>query len=467
MKKRLSGIKIPNQLILLVIGLIWATFGYAQTHNVTGTVKDENSSPIEGANISEKGKKNIVTSDAEGHFSIEVSNKNVTLVISYVDKQTKEIALAGHANVTITLSSASSGLSDVVVTTAMGIKRADRNIGYSVSSVKGAELTKAREPSALAGLVGKVAGVSVGPSAEMLGTPQVVLRGNNNIMYVIDGVPVNSDSWNISPDDIESYTILKGQNAAALYGFRGQNGAIVITTKRGTKNGRGWAVSVNSSTMVESGFLALPKPQDEYGRGTGYKYAFAAGYDYGKRGTDVAYDNAQRLPIWGPRFEGQPVRQYDSPYDPTTGVRTATPYTARGANNLKNFLQTGILSTNNVSASASGENYDLRMSYSHMYQKGTDPNTKLNIDNLNILTEYRFSKKFSAEANLNFNEQYTPNIPDPSYGPNSYVYELSVYGSTDYDIRSLKDYWKGPMGVPGVMQYSENYGRDKRNRADG
>ncbi|QES89760.1 SusC/RagA family TonB-linked outer membrane protein [Rhizosphaericola mali] len=354
----------------------------------------------------------------------------------------------------------SKNLQEVVVT-AMGIKRLDRNIGYSVQSVRGADLVKARDADAISGLTGKVAGLSIGTSAEMLGSPQVVLRGNKDIMYVVDGIPVNSDGWNLSPDDIESYTVLKGPNAAALYGFRGQNGAIVITTKKGTRDPRGWKVSLNSSNVLETGFLALPKPQTEYGRGSNYLYQYAVGgsYTYGNSGTDALYDNTQRLAIWGPRFDGQMVKQYDSPYDPTTGVRTPTAYVSRGKDNFKNFMENGFLSTNNVAASTSGDNYDMRMSYSHTYQKGMAPNTKLNIDNLMIAGDYRFDDHWSMDASLNLNIQYSPNIPDVSYGPNSFVYELAVYGPADYDVRDLKNVWGGAQGAKDVMQYSENYGR--------
>ena len=433
----------------------------AQNKKLNGIVKDDQNNLLQGALIKELGTKNYTTSDNFGKFELGILDPKDSIEISYIGKISKSYLLQqiNFLNV-ILYPNTKSSLNEVIVTTALGVKRAEKNLGYTVQSVKGSDLTKAREPNALSGLVGKVSGMSVGPSAEMLGRPQVVLRGNKDILYVIDGVPVNSDSWNISPDDIETYTVLKGPNAAALYGFRGQNGAIVITTRKGSKNARGWEVDFNSSTMIESGFVAIPKAQTEYGRGSHYLYQFATGYTYGNAGTDVMYDNAQRLPIWGPKFDGQLVKQYDSPYDPVTGIRTPTPYLKRGANNFKNFMENGMLSTNNISASASGENYDIRMSYTHTYQKGMAPNTKLNIDNLNMISNYRFSKKLTAEASLNFNTQYTPNIPDVSYGPNSFIYEFSVYGNASYDVRSLKDYWKSPLGIPNNMQYSENYGRD-------
>jgi len=182
-----------------------------------------------------------------------------------------------------------------VVVTAYGVRKEAKRLGYSLQEVKGSELTKARDANPINSLAGKIAGLTIGASSEMLGRPEIVLRGSKDLLFVIDGIPVNTDTWNISPDDIESYTVLKGPNAAALYGFRGQNGAIIITTKRGSKDRRGWQVDVNTSTNFESGFLAEPKSQTEYGRGTTFKYSYG----------DQLYDNSQRLPEWGPRFEGQ------------------------------------------------------------------------------------------------------------------------------------------------------------------
>jgi TonB-dependent SusC/RagA subfamily outer membrane receptor len=284
----------------------------------------------------------------------------------------------------------------------------------------------------------------------MLGRPELVLRGSKDLLFVVDGVPVNTDTWNISPDDIESYTVLKGTNASALYGFRGLNGAIVITTKRGSKDKKGWQVDVNSSTMFENGFIAVPESQSEYGRGTNYTYSYG----------DVLYDNKQRLPEWGPRFEGQLIKQYNSPYDIVTGIRTATPWTAKGKNNFENFMQTGVINTNNISLAGATEKSDVRISVSNMDQKGMSPNTKLNSYNLAVNGGYNISKKLRLEASLNLNKQYSPNIPDVNYGPNSYIYMFKVYGSSDYDINDLKDIYKGPQGVQNLIPYAQEYGRE-------
>ncbi|MBA4197377.1 MAG: SusC/RagA family TonB-linked outer membrane protein [Chitinophaga sp.] len=243
---------------------------------------------------------------------------------------------------------------------------------------------------------------------------------------------------------------MKGANAAALYGSRGINGAIIITTKRGTKDKKGWQVDVNTSTVFEKGFIAEPQSQVEYGRGTTFKYSYG----------DVLYDNKQRLPEWGPHFEGQLVKQYDSPWDPVAQVRTPTPWTARGADNFHKFMQTGIINVNNVSLSAATDKSDIRISVSNMNQRGVAPNTKLNIYNLFLNAGYNITTKLRVEASLNYNKQYTPNIPDVNYGPNSYIYMFKVYGSSDYNIDDLKDIYKGPQGVQDLIPYAQEYGRE-------
>ncbi|MCX8483534.1 MAG: TonB-dependent receptor plug domain-containing protein [Crocinitomicaceae bacterium] len=146
---------------------------------------------------------------------------------------------------------------DEVVVTALGIKKDKKKLGFAVQEVNGSDLVKAKEPNVMNSLVGRVAGLTIGQSAEILGSPAIVLRGSDinrgqSVLFVIDGIPVNSDAYNLAPDDIDKVTVLKGPAAAALYGYRGQNGAIVITTKKGSK--RGVSVEFNSSNMMEQGF---------------------------------------------------------------------------------------------------------------------------------------------------------------------------------------------------------------------
>jgi len=439
-------LKISRLLLLLAIMLTGSDL-FAQNVTIRGIVLDDTNQPMSGVSIMVKGTTQGTATGIGGRFTISAA-KGQVLLFRVIGFTSQEVTVGNETTISVSLQSDSKALSEVVVT-ALGVKKEVRKLGYSQTEIKGDELTTARDSNPLNSLAGKVAGLSIGASAEFFGAPTVVLRGSKEILYVVDGIPLNSDTYDFSPDDIETYDILKGPNAAALYGFRGINGAIIITTKRGTKDKKGWSIDFNSTNEIEKGFIVLPQAQTEYGRGTGYVY------NYG----NVLYDNKQRLPEWGPRFEGQQLQQYDSPYDAVTGVRGTTPWLARGVNNFENFVQTGITSTNNISMAASGSNYDLRMSYSHTYQKGDFPNTKMNLDNFNISGGYDVTPKLRIEGNLNYNQEYSPNIPDVSYGPNSYSYMFKVYGSADYDINDLKNVYQGPQGVPNLVQYAPEYGR--------
>ena len=408
-------------------------------------ISGENQQPVPGASVVVKGNKTSTLTDASGNFKILADDKDV-LLISSIGFTDQEVIATNAAMIDLKISSVD--LSEVVVT-ALGIKKETKRLGYSVQEVKGADLVKAREPNAINGLAGKVAGLSIGASAEILGRPQVLLRGNSVNFFVVDGVPINSDTWNISPDDIESYSVLKGPTAAALYGNRAINGAIIINTKKGTKDKRGFSVEFNSSTMFEKGFNAIPKVQDEYGPGDHGRYSFADGRGGGLNDGD--YD------IWGPKFEGQLIPQYDSPVDPVTGIRKGTPWIARGKNNLNRFIQTGLLTSNNIAVSASTPKSDLRFSFTHTYQKGIVPNTQLNGINFNSSLAHNFSDKLRFEANINYNRQFTPNIPDVQYGPNSMIYNITIWGGADWDIDQLRNYWQ--PGKEGVQQLYAEYQR--------
>lgn len=433
----------------MLVALLICAGVSAQDRKITGRVLNTAGIGVASASVKGKISNRQTLTDSVGNFTIVVPSSETTLEATSLGFLLRSISINGKTTVSIYLNDDPKQLTDVVVT-ALGIRKETKKIGYATTNIKGEDLVKARDVNGVQSLIGKVAGLTIGASAEMLSKPQVVLRGSTDLLYVVDGVPINSDTWNFSPDDVESYNILKGPNAAALYGFRGINGAIIITTKRGSKERKGWQIDVNSSNMIEKGFITEPRSQTQYGRGTKYVYSYG----------DRLYDNAQRLQEYGPRFEGQLIKQYDSPYDPTTGIRTATPWLARGADNFHKFMEAGILSTNNVSLSASGDKYDIRMSYSHTYQKGTAPNTWVNFDNMNINTGYNFTDRLRLEGNMNLNLQYSPNIPDASYGPNSYVYMFKVYGSADYDINDLKNIYKGPMGVNNLTQYAPEYGRE-------
>jgi TonB-linked SusC/RagA family outer membrane protein len=407
----------------------------------------ENQQPLSGATIAVKGSSKKTSTDGFGVFKIDASENDV-LVISNVGFLNQEVKASDASS--IILQTDSKNLNEVVVT-ALGVRKEVKRLGYSIQEVKGVDLVKARDANPITGLTGKVAGLSVGPSAELLRKPTVLLRGNEITLYVVDGIPISSDTWNISPDDIETFTILKGPAAAALYGSRAQFGAILITTKKGNRR-KGFTVELNSSNVIDKGFLAFPRTQDSYGGGENTFYTFVDGKGGAPGGVDGDYD------VWGPYFNGQLIPQYDSPVDPVTGVRAGTPYVARGKDNLKRFLKTGFQTTNNIALSASGDNYNLRFSLSHSYQSSYIPNNDLNISNFNMYGSFNPSKRLKIEANLNYNRQFTNNFPDVDYGPNSLLYNISIWTGADWNIDDMHNYWQpGKVGTQSIFAEYQRY----------
>lgn len=447
---------------------------FAQSISVKGFITDAaTGKPIDGATIQAKTSKQGTSSNTRGEFFI-TSAKGEKLTVSFVGYDNQTVTAAATLNVQ--LATGTGQLNEVVVT-ALGVKKDVKRLGYSVQEVKGADLLKARESNPINGLVGKVAGLNVGINQELLAAPVVLLRGSPLNFYVVDGIPINSDTWNISPDDIETYTVLKGPSAAALYGSRGINGAILITTKRGKQNKKGYTVEINSSTQINKGFIAIPKVQNEYGGGDNQQYAFG---DYASNGTGSGR-NDKDYDVWGPRLNtGVSLPQYDGPYDPTktytitygadpnytshiakpfTGNIAPTPWVSRGANNLNNFLQAGLLTTNNINFSSVTDRSTVRMSVSNGHQTGITPNTSLNTLNFNILGSYDVSDKFKIEANINYNRQFTPNIPDAVYGPNSIIYDIDIWTGADWNVKdpNIVNYWQ-----PGKEGIQSNFVEYKR-----
>jgi TonB-linked SusC/RagA family outer membrane protein len=448
-----------RKILILMVLFFSVTTLFAQTAKIKGNVKTVDGESLPGATVVVKGTTNGASTDINGNFEAQ-ANSSDTLVISYIGFESEEVAVGNQTSIQIMLRLSEEEIKEVVIT-ALGIAKEKTTIGYAVQDVKGSDLVKAREPNAINSLTGKVSGLVVGASAELLGAPTVLLRGVTPL-YVVDGVPVQTDTWNINPDDIETYTVLKGPTAAALYGSRGQNGAIQITTKKGTADARGFSVEFNSSTMFEKGFIAIPDVQDEYGPGDHGKYAFGNGKGSGLN--DADYD------VWGPRFEGQLIPQYDGEYTPGIEYTTTfadgktfkgnikpTPWIARGTDNLERYLEDGLLLNNSLSVAAKGDKYDIRFSAAYSYQNGIVPNTQLNVTNFSLSGGYDITSKLSIRANMAYSRQFTDNFPDVQYGPNSMIYNIIAWAGADWDIDDMRNYWQ--PGKEGVQQIYAEYQR--------
>ncbi|WP_339917868.1 SusC/RagA family TonB-linked outer membrane protein [Yeosuana marina] len=443
--------KLFKCFILILFLIVSNTFAQNSTSSIKGVLNDEHNVPLPGATIVIKATQTGTTSDFDGNFEISnLDSGSYELVITYIGYADKIIPVTLKANEvlnlgTIVLAASSESLDEVVVT-ALGIKKEKKRLGYSVQEVEG-DITKARDPNVMNSLSGKVSGLVVASSAEFFTPPNLYLRGKKPLI-VVDGVPLGTDTWNISPDDIESINVLKGANAAALYGSAGGNGAVQITTKRGTKDKRGFVIEFNQNSMLQGGFNAVPKVQNSYGPGSYGNYAFKDGKGGGIN--DADYDQ------WGPKFDGQLITQYDSPLD-ADGNLIPTPWLARGANNFDNFMENGLLETTNLAVASQFDKGNVRFSISHTYQKGINPNTKLNIYNFNLSSKYNFDEKTSIDASANFNFQTSPNNPNVDYGPNSYIYNMLIWGGADYDVRDLRNYWQ--EGKEGIQQKNFEYTR--------
>jgi TonB-linked SusC/RagA family outer membrane protein len=464
---------------ILILPLLTQAAAYppGEPKIITGLVLSEtDQSPVAGASIVVKGSKTGTSSGFDGKFSIKAKEGDV-LVITGVGITRQEITIGAESYLSISVTTNSKNLNEVVVT-ATGIRKESKRLGYSLQTVDASKLTQAREADPINALKGNAAGLQVNITSEVGHSPDVIIRGENaptdRPMFVVDGVPLSSDTYNFNSDDIETYTILKGPNAAALYGFQGKNGAIIITTKKGQSAKGHTVVTFNSSTQWNQGFLALPKYQDTYGPGDNGKYGFGGGgsspQSYFGNGAIGVGNNDYDYDVWGPQFRGQLLPQYDGAYDPTqnytttyadgstyTGHVAPTPWIARGKDNLKQYIQTGLLSVNSVSVSSSSDKTDIRFSIGNSYQKGIVPNTELNNFNFAGSIVQRFNDRFTATAYINYSRQSTPNLPDVVYGPNSMIYNIVIWGGADWAMGDMRNYWQ--TGKTGIQQKYEEFYR--------
>ncbi|HTJ12353.1 MAG TPA: SusC/RagA family TonB-linked outer membrane protein [Dinghuibacter sp.] len=419
---------------------------------IEGVVSSPDGKPLPGVSVVNVNDKALSSTTGEnGSFLVKAKRGDV-LQLSFVGYRDRVLTVGEAKQYQVTLlSDTGKVLSDIVVT-ALGIKKETKVLGYAVQQVSGDVMEKVKAPTAAAALTGRVAGLDIANTSDFFQNPGISLRGQTPLI-VIDGIPdLQADVYKINADDIESISVLKGTSAAALYGSIGKNGAILYTTKRG-KKGR-FGVDVNSSTLVQTGYIRIPKVQTEYGDGYEGVYAYVDGSGSGTEGGGW---------IWGPRLDQKDpstksgyweTPQYNSPVDPVTGKLVPLPFISRGKNNLKNFFQTGVLSTNDLSAYWGGENGTFRVSAGNIYQKGTIPNTQLNNSSFSVAGNYNLTSKLSLDARVTYNREFTNNYPTIGYGPDNILYNLVLWTGADVNVRDLKNYWA--PGKVNIQQYNYN-----------
>ena len=453
---------------------------------VAGTVTDaETQEPLIGVSILAKGSSTGTVSDLDGNYEITIPEGTTELVFSFIGYLSREVEINNQSVINLQLSTDAIGLEEVTVT-ALGIQRAEKSLGYAVQKVSGDEFTQAKEPNFVNALSGKVAGVNitnggsgVGSSARIVIRGESSLAGNNQPLFVVNGVPINNTvggnsraegnletdygngAGEINADDIESISVLKGANATALYGSRAANGVILITTKSGS-NTQGIGVSFNSTTTFENA-LRIPEYQNRYGQGAGFQFDFVNGFG---GGTADGVDES-----WGPAFNGQSIAQHDSPT--SAGLRagdwavrpraddgtfadniTPTPWTA-APTNIEDFFETGVTTSNNISLSGGDANRNFRLSYTNLYSEGILPNTNLKRNTLALDATQKFiDNKLKITTNINYVNSGSDNRPNNSYGTENVMY-LWVWFGRHIDMNTLRDYWQ--PGLEDVQQFNYNY----------
>lgn len=435
----------------LLPGELWA-----QERTVTGKVTAEDSSPLPGVNVLLKGTTTGVVTDTDGNFRIAVPQSGGTLVFTFIGMQSQEIEIGSRSTIDVTLTPDITQLSEVIVT-ALGIEREERSLGYAAQAVRAEELNIARQPNLVNSLQGKIAGVQITSGSAQGGSSRILIRGANSItgnnqpLFVVDGVPIDNSNYttvnqqragggydygnaamDINPDDIESVNVLKGANAAALYGSRGANGVIEIVTKKGKNTqGRGLGISVTSALTFEN-IMLLPDYQNEYGGG------YSEVTQLNKDDQAVIYYGADES--WGPRLDGRPIRQYYSyfPDDPDYGK--ATPWVAH-PDNVKNFFETGTTWNNNIALTGGNEKANFRLSYTNFDQKFVIPNGEQKRNNISFNGSANLSDKLSANFSVNYVNTRTRGRSATGYGDaRNPAASFMQWHQRQIDIERLKDY---------------------------
>lgn len=431
----------------------------AQKTNVSGVVVSaEDGQPVIGASVIVKGTTIGTVTDFDGKFSLEVPDGQKTLQISYVGMVQQEVAV--RPNVSVRLISDTQNLDEVVVT-AQGLTRKEKSLGYSTQQVKADELVQVRTTDLNNALVGKVSGVQfVGSSGATFDEGTIVLRGATSIssdrsdsapIYVIDGV-IADDANGVNMDDVASVNVLKGPAATALYGSRGGNGAIIITTKGGMDGLERMEINVSHTLTVD-----VPKIyfdlQEKYGGGymgadaemNTFHYDPSVHPEYLQALDGVQYYDYNNDASWGPVFDGRkyaPWYAWD-PTDPRFGQ------TAKWENGLDlyDLYKNGISNTTNVAFSRSGKNHSSRISFSNVSRQGISPNSDASRRYLSARTSFKPIDRLTVSVDYKYTYRHNHNAAYEGYSTFNPLRTYTQWGHTNVDLNDLKENYIRPDGT--------------------
>ncbi|MFO7850913.1 MAG: SusC/RagA family TonB-linked outer membrane protein [Bacteroidota bacterium] len=465
----------------------------AQTVVINGTVTSsvEGEGPIPGVQVVVKGTTIGTTTDVDGNYELAVPEGSRTLIFSFVGMKTVEEEIGGRTTIDVVMEPDILGIDEVVVTS-LGITREKKSLGYSVTDVSGEELTQVKDANIVNSLQGKVAGVQITNASGAVGaSSRILIRGINSFgdnqpLWVVDGTPVSNSAsgagqWSgvdygnnamdIDPENIESISVLKGANAAALYGSRARNGVVMITTKSGMAR-EGLGVVVTSNTTFEN-VNVWPTYQNEYGQGmnasefiynqyTGPGDPYE-GWTYQEWADNIGFSYVDGLgggvndgldESWGPRLDvGLLLDQFHGEDQPWVSH----------PNNVKEFFVTGVTTSNNVAITGGSDKVQGRMSYTNLYQTGTIPNTDQKRNSINASATINMSDKLKAELNFNYINTSNDNLPGQGYSVQNVMQSIGGWFGRQVDMQLLKENWQEWMVKPDGSLYPYNWNSNYHN----
>jgi TonB-linked SusC/RagA family outer membrane protein len=446
--------------------------------SVSGMVTDSLGNALRGVSVVKKGSAQQAITDVQGRFQIAAGTGDV-LIFSFIGYRKHEIIVGNDISLQIVLQPEISGLDEVVVT-ALGIKREEKALGYAQQTIKAEELATAASANWSEGLKGKVAGLNiVSGSTGPINSQSIQLRGTTSLdpggnyaLIVIDGVPMNQETTaygnnvgaaygteapvdygnavsELKQEDIESVTVLKGPSAAALYGSRAANGALIITTKSGQKNQR-IGIGFNSTILADR-IINWPDYQYEYGGGS-ISRVNEAGEQYYSWGDSEDGPNTNTPVAFGPKFNGQYYYQYDAITQEQGAERTLwRPYT----NNKKDFFRTGLTFENSLSLQGGDSNGSMRLSLSRTDNKYIAPNTGYERNTVSFNGNYQISKAIKLSSVLNYNNRASDNLPGFGMSNGSLGYFM-MFLLPNVDINWYKPIWqKGNENLVQLNPFSD------------
>jgi TonB-linked SusC/RagA family outer membrane protein len=422
LKYYLKLIRMKKLFLLIVLfvftGLVTLM---AQTKVITGTVSSSvaGEGPIPGVTVVVKGTTLGTMTDAQGKYSITVPSNATTLIFSYIGMKSLEVEIAGRSSINGVLESDLIGLNEVVVT-ALGISREKKSLGYAVQDVKGDMINNAETGNLLSAITSKVAGVNITSSAGVAGASSYItvrgqnsITGNNQPLFVVDGIPIDNSmnysgnpddgvnnlgggvaysnrAIDLNPDDIETISVLKGGAATALYGLRAGNGVVIITTKKGGSTGGKMAVSFSSSVGFDQ-VNKMPEMQSMYAQGSNGVYSTTTTSSWGPKISDMRYDGATNYP-----------RDLNGRLVLATAPTAKQDLLANAYDNNGNFFQTGLTINNNLSLSGGNSDANFYLSIGNSSVKGIVPNNTFGKTSIKLSGETKLGSKVKISGSANY-----------------------------------------------------------------